>query len=114
LTVTTTLGVTAATWAMLMALSPLLQVREIRRRRSSDGISIGYFWVLLVGFALWVAYGLARGDLPLVLPNSSQAGVLGHRREHERASAKALRGAFAEPKRGSQAALRSGRAILNS
>lgn len=67
---TTTLGVTAATWAMLMALSPLLQVREIRRRRSSDGISIGYFWVLLVGFALWVAYGLARGDLPLVLPNS--------------------------------------------
>lgn len=67
---TTTLGVTAATWAMLMALSPLLQVRETRRRRSSDGISIGYFWVLLVGFALWVAYGLARGDLPLVLPNS--------------------------------------------
>jgi MtN3 and saliva related transmembrane protein len=69
-TVTTALGVTAATWAMLMALSPLLQVREIRRRRSSDGISIGYFSVLLVGFALWVAYGLARGDLPLVLPNS--------------------------------------------
>lgn len=55
---------------MLMALSPLLQVREIRRRRSSDGVSIAYFCVLLVGFALWVAYGVARGDLPLVVPNT--------------------------------------------
>ena len=69
-TVTTVFGVSAASWAMLMAVSPLLQVREIRRRRSSAGISIGYFVVLLVGFALWVAYGLARHDLPLVLPNS--------------------------------------------
>lgn len=67
---TTVFGVSAASWAMLMAVSPLLQVREIRRRRSSAGISIGYFAVLLVGFALWVAYGLARHDLPLVLPNS--------------------------------------------
>ena len=48
----------------------LLQVREIRRRPSSAGITIGYLAVLLVGFALWVAYGLARHDLPLVLPNS--------------------------------------------
>jgi MtN3 and saliva related transmembrane protein len=47
-----------------------LQVREIRRCRSSAGISIGYFALLLVGFALWVAYGLERHDLPLVLPNS--------------------------------------------
>ena len=69
---TTALGVTAATWAMFMALSPLLQVREIRRRRSSDGVSIAYFCVLLVGFALWVAYGLARGDLPLVVPTHSR------------------------------------------
>jgi uncharacterized protein with PQ loop repeat len=68
--VTTVFGVSAASWAMLMAVAPLLQVREIRRRRTSAGISIGYFAVLLVGFALWIAYGLARHDLPLVLPNS--------------------------------------------
>jgi MtN3 and saliva related transmembrane protein len=67
--VSTALGVAAATWGMFMALSPLLQVREIRRRRSSEGISVGYFGVLLIGFALWVAYGLARGDVPLVVPN---------------------------------------------
>jgi len=68
--VTTVFGVSAESWAMLMAVSPLLQVRQIRRRRSSAGISITYFAVLLVGFALWIAYGLARHDLPLVLPNS--------------------------------------------
>lgn len=66
----TVLGVTAATWAVLMALSPLLQVREILRRGSSEGISVGYFAVLLVGFALWVGYGAASGDLPLVVPNT--------------------------------------------
>jgi hypothetical protein len=29
---TTTLGVAAATWALLMAFAPLLQVREVKRR----------------------------------------------------------------------------------
>jgi len=66
----TILGVTAATWAVFMALSPLLQVREVLRRGSSEGISVAYFCVLLVGFGLWVAYGLAGGDLPLVVPNT--------------------------------------------
>jgi MtN3 and saliva related transmembrane protein len=68
-TVPTALGVAAATWGFMMALSPLLQVREIRRRGSSEGVSVGYFGVLEVGFALWVAYGLASGDVPLVVPN---------------------------------------------
>ena len=43
--------------------------REIIHRRSSEGISIGYFAVLLVGFLLWIAYGAASRDLPLVIPN---------------------------------------------
>ena len=67
---TTALAVSAATWAVLMAIGPLLQIRAILRRRSSDGVSIGYFLVLLVGFALWVAYGTASENLALVLPNT--------------------------------------------
>ena len=67
--VTTALGLAAASWAVLMALSPILQIREIIRRRSSEGISIGYFAVLLVGFGLWISYGVASHDLPLVVPN---------------------------------------------
>ncbi|MFL5935979.1 MAG: SemiSWEET family transporter [Gaiellaceae bacterium] len=63
------LGVVAGTWAVAMAVSPLLQVREIVGRRSSAGVSIRYFTVLLIGFALWIAYGIAGGDLPLIIPN---------------------------------------------
>ena len=65
----TTLGVIAGSWAVLMGLSPLLQIREILRRRSSSGVSVGYFTVLLVGFALWIAYGVASSDVPLIVPN---------------------------------------------
>jgi MtN3 and saliva related transmembrane protein len=75
---TNVLGLAAASWALLMALSPLLQVREIRRRGSSTGISIGYFLVLLVGFALWVAYGIADGDLPLIVPNTAALLVMAY------------------------------------
>jgi MtN3 and saliva related transmembrane protein len=77
-TMTTALGVAAASWAVLMALSPLLQVREIRRRQSSAGVSTGYLCVLVVGFALWVSYGLARRELPLVIPNSVALLVMAH------------------------------------
>lgn len=67
---TTALAVTAATWAILMAIGPLLQIRAIVRRRSSEGVSIAYFCVLLVGFALWIAYGVAAVNMALVVPNS--------------------------------------------
>jgi MtN3 and saliva related transmembrane protein len=67
--VSTALGITAASWALVMALAPILQIREIVRRGSSEGVSIGYFAVLLAGFGLWVAYGVANGDMPLIVPN---------------------------------------------
>ncbi len=75
--VPTALGLTAASWAVVMALSPVLQIRQILRRRSSEGVSVGYFGVLMVGFALWVAYGIARHDLPLVVPNCLAFLVMG-------------------------------------
>ena len=53
-----------------MALGPILQIRSIVRRRSSRGVSIAYFGVQLVGFVLWVAYGLASETLALVIPNT--------------------------------------------
>jgi MtN3 and saliva related transmembrane protein len=73
----TVLGVVAATWAVVMALGPILQMREIVRRGSSAGLSIGYLLVLIVGFALWIAYGAARHDLPLVVPNTTALLVMG-------------------------------------
>lgn len=63
------LGVLAASWGVLMALSPVLQVRRILARRSSDDVSIAYLLVLEVGFALWIGYGVALGNLAIALPN---------------------------------------------
>jgi hypothetical protein len=42
-----------------------------------EGISIGYFAVLLIGFGLWVSYGIASHDLPLVVPNCVAFLVMG-------------------------------------
>lgn len=67
---TTLLAVAAATWALLMALAPILQIRAIVRRRSAQGVSVGYFAILLVGFVLWVAYGVASDTVALVVPNA--------------------------------------------
>ena len=64
------LGFAAAAWGLLMAVAPLLQIRRMIVRRSSADLSLGYFAVLLPGFALWVAYGWAGADWPLVVPNA--------------------------------------------
>jgi MtN3 and saliva related transmembrane protein len=65
-----TLAVLAATWGVLMAISPALQIRRILERQSSDDVSLGYLGVLLVGFALWAAYGISLQNVALIVPNS--------------------------------------------
>lgn len=71
----TILAAVAATWGVAMAVSPLLQIRAIRRHRSSKGVSVGYQQVLLVGFLLWLAYGIALGNPALIVPNVVAAVV---------------------------------------
>jgi MtN3 and saliva related transmembrane protein len=66
---TDALGVAAAGWGVLMAISPTLQIRRILDRRSSDDISISYLAVLQIGFMLWVGYGIALGNAAIVVPN---------------------------------------------
>jgi MtN3 and saliva related transmembrane protein len=67
---TDALAVIAATWGVMMALSPVLQLRRILERRSSADISIAYLAVLQVGFTLWVAYGVSLGNVAIMVPNS--------------------------------------------
>ena len=59
-----------------MALGPLLQIRKIVRHQSARTISIGYFVVLLVGFLLWTAYGVAADNYALIIPNTVAAVVI--------------------------------------
>jgi MtN3 and saliva related transmembrane protein len=70
------LAIAAATWAIAMALGPLLQIRKIIQHKSSLTISIGYFFVLFVGFLLWIAYGFAADNLALIIPNMVAAVVI--------------------------------------
>lgn len=89
-----TLALIAATWAIAMALGPVLQIRKIVEHKSSQSISIGYFLVLLVGFLLWLGYGIAASNLALIVPNVVAAMVISatilvalHYRGRERAGA---------------------------
>jgi len=67
---TTLLAIIASSWGIAMALSPTLQIRHMVASRSSSGISIPYLGVLVVGFALWLAYAVALGNLALIIPNT--------------------------------------------
>jgi MtN3 and saliva related transmembrane protein len=66
----TVLAAAASSWAVLMGIAPLLQIRRMLRERSSRGVSVGYFAILLVGFLLWICYGSAAGIPALVIPNT--------------------------------------------
>jgi uncharacterized protein with PQ loop repeat len=64
------LAVAASSWAVLMGIAPILQIRRMLREQSSREVSLGYFTILLIGFLLWVAYGVAAGIPALIIPNS--------------------------------------------
>jgi MtN3 and saliva related transmembrane protein len=68
--VVTGLAVAAAAWGVLMGVSPVLQIRRMLRQRSSRDVSVGYFSILLVGFLLWIGYGIASRNLALIVPNT--------------------------------------------
>ena len=68
-------AVAAGCLGLLMALSPLLQIRAMVRARSSAGVSVGYLSVLLVGFVLWFSYGLTLGNPALIATNITSAVV---------------------------------------
>jgi uncharacterized protein with PQ loop repeat len=68
--VTDALGVLAASWGVLMAVSPTLQIRRMLARRSSADVSLTYLSVLQIGFLLWVLYGWALGNPAIMIPNS--------------------------------------------
>jgi len=65
------LAAMAASWGVLMAVAPLLQIRRIIVRRSSADVSIAYLIVLEIGFSLWVAYGVSAGNPALIIPNAT-------------------------------------------
>jgi MtN3 and saliva related transmembrane protein len=45
------------------------QVVHSWRTRDTRGISLGMYAVFTSGIALWLAYGVARGDWPIIAAN---------------------------------------------
>jgi uncharacterized protein with PQ loop repeat len=68
--IVTGLAIAAAAWGVLMGVSPVLQIRRMLRQRSSRDVSIGYFAILLIGFLLWLSYGIVARNLALIVPNA--------------------------------------------
>lgn len=53
------LEIVTSVWGVAMAVSPAMQIRQMRQTGTSDDVSLAYFGVLTIGFMLWVAYGVS-------------------------------------------------------
>lgn len=63
-------AIAASISGLLMGLSPLAQVRRILRLRDSTAVSATVYCTLLINCSIWLIYGIASRDLPLVLANA--------------------------------------------
>jgi len=61
------LGTVATVYGVLAALTALLQTRQMLARRSSRAVSAGFLASYAGGYAIWLAYGLSAGSLPLIV-----------------------------------------------
>ena len=62
----TVLGLSAA---FCTTIAYLPQALRAWRTRSTKDISLGMFSMMVLGIALWLAYGVLRADLPLIVAN---------------------------------------------
>jgi len=61
------LGTVATIYGVLGALKTLLQTRQMLARRTSRGVSAGFLASYAGGYAIWLAYGISAGSLPLIV-----------------------------------------------
>ena len=64
---TTALGLAAAT---LTTIAFVPQVTKIWKTKSAKDVSLGMFVVFCTGVALWLAYGIMLGELPIIVANT--------------------------------------------
>ena len=62
-------GWQASAMGVGMALAPLLQARRVLARGRAGDVSEAFLWVIVVGASAWAAYGLAKPDWFVAVPN---------------------------------------------
>jgi len=68
------LGTGATVYGVLAALKTLLQARQMLARRASRDVSARFLASYAGGYAIWLAYGLSTGSIPLIVVDT--AGLL--------------------------------------
>jgi uncharacterized protein with PQ loop repeat len=63
------LAVLAGGFGVVMGASPLLQALHSHRRESSSDVSLAFLVVLICGGTLWLLYGLALGNIAIIVAN---------------------------------------------
>jgi uncharacterized protein with PQ loop repeat len=60
-------GTAATTYGVLAALKSLLQTRQMLVHRTSRDVSALFLASYVGGYAIWLAYGLGTGSIPLIV-----------------------------------------------
>lgn len=76
MTIVDILAICAGGAGLAMACSPLLQMRRMRRTRSSRDVSLLYLSLLNLGFIVWLAYALALGNPAMIVSNAASFSVM--------------------------------------
>ena len=61
------LATVATVYGVLGAFKTLLQTRQMLARRTSGDVSAGFLASYAGGYAIWLAYGLSAGSIPLIV-----------------------------------------------
>src|SRR5580698_6461510 len=64
------LGTAATVYGVLAALKSLLQTWQMLARRSSRDVSALFLASYAGGYAIWLAYGLSTGSIPLIVADA--------------------------------------------
>ncbi len=76
MTTSDVLAVAATCAGLVMAVGPVLQIRRMRRTRSSNDVSLLWLAMLSVGFVVFISYGWSISNWVLVSTNSASLVVM--------------------------------------
>ncbi|MGF7118900.1 SemiSWEET family transporter [Methanobacterium oryzae] len=65
-----TIGLIASIFAMLMFISPIDQMRDIIRDKTSHTVSPLIYFMMIFNCFFWVLYGLGKNDVFIITPNA--------------------------------------------